>query len=118
MLMCVLSLLADLNISPDPGPLHRYNKYWSERSACASTEVAIKLGIIGPSGVRAPAQRSGHYTRHYFLFLSLYLSFLSANQNPIRGYRRILNFCMGSEVTKKRKIPIKKKFGDHPYPPN
>ena len=24
--------------------------------------------IIGPSGVRAPAQQSGHYTRHYFLF--------------------------------------------------
>ena len=34
---------------------------------------------IGPSRVHAPAQRSGHYTRHFFSFyLSLSLSGLSA----------------------------------------
>ena len=42
-------------------------------------EVAIILGII--------------------ISLSLFFS-ASANQNPLRGYRRILNFCMGSQVTK------------------
>ena len=29
-------------------------------------EVAIILAIIGLSKVRAPAQRSGHYTRHFW----------------------------------------------------
>ena len=30
------------------------------------TETAETAVIVGPSGVRAPAQRSGHSTRHYF----------------------------------------------------
>ena len=28
--------------------------------------ISILAGDFGPSGVRAPAKQSGHYTRHYF----------------------------------------------------
>ena len=68
---------------------------WAAASPSNTEYFYLLLKTIGPSGVCAPAQRSGHYTRHYFSFS---LSFLSANQNPIRAYRRILNFCMGSQV--------------------
>ena len=47
-----------------------FDRFWSERSACASAEVAIKLGII------------------LSLSLSFFLSIPPA-QNPIRGCRRI-----------------------------
>ena len=47
--------------------------------------------VFGPSRVREPAQRNGHYTRHYFLSLSL--SEVSAS-NPRRGCHRVPTFCM------------------------
>ena len=52
---------------------------------------------FGPSGVRAPALEVAIILGIISLLSS---TFPSANQNPIRSYRRILNFCMGSQETK------------------
>ena len=57
--------------------IKEFAAYWSERSACASAEVAIKLGII------------------FLSPLSPLSSELSA-QSPRKSYRRIFKFCMGS----------------------
>jgi hypothetical protein len=59
---------------------------------------------IGPSGVRALPLAAGinvggHYKWHFCLFFSLSLFRLIAN-SPRRGCRRVLQFCLGSKVTK------------------
>ena len=54
--------------------IHRQVKPNSEGSLPIYLPLFIYHGkksmFIGPSGVRAPAQQSGHYTRNYFLSLS------------------------------------------------
>ena len=73
------------------------------------------LKTIGPSGVRAPVQRSGHYTGHYF---SLSLSSLQVSaKSQSQSYCRVKKNCMGSKLTKILGFKsTTKTFGEPPNP--
>ena len=67
--------LEKFNILHWPIPMFKNHKFWSERLACAVTELSV------------------HYQR--FFFLSSFFFFRRRFFSPIRGYRRVLKFCMG-----------------------